>query len=248
MRLIPADFERRIALPGVSEPVQRPVDIDRSVTGFAQLRSFRVYCFDAGTAIDGHAEEDEVFLILLSGTIRLKLGATEGETSTALPVALRAPKRSAREGVSCAVYLPPGGAYFLEATSDAVVAYARATPSFSGAMPKVFTAPPIQGHAAIESVFADQNYAERLQVRLYSLRTEAEDVAFSPGEDAGGDFEALLQVYSAQERALLHVGSAGQGDFSKLASFDSVAFRSAERPRVHLVSGVDAFLLLVLAK
>ena len=55
------------------QPVQRPVDIDRSQTGFANLRSLRIYRFDKDSVIDGHAEEDEVLIVMMAGSVELTM-------------------------------------------------------------------------------------------------------------------------------------------------------------------------------
>ncbi len=57
-------------MPGLA---RRPVDIDQSQTGFANLRSLRIYRFDAGSVIDGHAEEDEVFVVVMAGSVELTM-------------------------------------------------------------------------------------------------------------------------------------------------------------------------------
>jgi len=87
MKLIKPDQDRRIEIPGVPHPVRRPVDIDQSKTGFKNLRTLRIYRFDPGSVIDGHAEEDEVFIIILAGSAELAISAEGKEYS---PITLSA--------------------------------------------------------------------------------------------------------------------------------------------------------------
>jgi len=115
MLLIEPDFTRRIDLPGAG-PCPRPVDIDQSVTGFADLVSFRVYAFAAGVTIHGEAEGDELFIVLMRGTI--DLAVREGGEQVGV-------FSLDTGGESRAIYMPPGSEYYLTAQGDADVAYAR---------------------------------------------------------------------------------------------------------------------------
>ena len=81
LRLFEPDHERRVLVPGVPGPARRPVDIDQSVTGFDTLRSLRVYRFDSGAVIDGHAEEDEVFVVVVAGRAELSVNGTHQLTT-----------------------------------------------------------------------------------------------------------------------------------------------------------------------
>ena len=116
MRIVEPDFARMIDLPGVS-PCPRPVDIDQSVTGFSNLRSLRVYTFACDKIIDGEAEEDELFIVLLSGTVDVLVAGASTASFTL----------QTGSGTG-AVYLPPHDSYRLRVRSDADVAYARAQP------------------------------------------------------------------------------------------------------------------------
>ena len=116
MLVIEPDFTRRIELPGVGA-CPRPVDIDQGLTGFSDLVSLRIYTFAGGMVIDGEAEKDELFIVLMRGTIDVEVAG--GSTHNFLLRTQSGPR---------AVYLPPHDRYRLHARSDADVAYARARP------------------------------------------------------------------------------------------------------------------------
>lgn len=168
MRLIHPDYTRRIAIDGVPAPVRRPVDIDQSATSFAELRTLRIYQFDPASVIDGHAEEDEVFIVALAGTVELTMNAGGVDIGPAL---LSAPPAAAGP---CAAYLPPGGAYRLVAKTEAHIAYARATPTASRP-PKIFDCSEGSG----ESLLEEMSYAEKLQLRLLQLSPSQQPIVLS---------------------------------------------------------------------
>lgn len=116
--IIHPDLQRRIDLPGVG-PCARPVDIDRALTGFAKLVSLRVYAFDKGVVIDGEAEGDEVFIVLMRGRADVAVSSGGREAGS---FSLQ------QAGGTRVVYMPPHAAYRLTAVSDCDVAYARAVP------------------------------------------------------------------------------------------------------------------------
>lgn len=148
MQVIPPDFDRMIDLPGVG-PCPRPVDIDQSVTGFADLVSLRIYDFAGGMVIDGDAEGDEVLIVLLAGAATLDVtGAAEASF------------RLDADG-DWAVHLPPDHHYRLSPLADATVAYARARP-LAAMPPKSFA--PVDG-----ILVAD---ATALRLRLSPLDAE----------------------------------------------------------------------------
>ncbi|MEP6645406.1 MAG: hypothetical protein ABJA69_12965, partial [Acidobacteriaceae bacterium] len=90
MKLLKADHNRRLEIPGVPNLVRRPVDIDKSQTGFANLRSLRIYRFDADSVINGHAEEDEVFIVGMAGSVELAMSEHDS-IEGARPVTLSTP-------------------------------------------------------------------------------------------------------------------------------------------------------------
>lgn len=125
MLIVRPDFDRRIDLPGAG-PCPRPVDLDRSRTGFSDLVSLRVYSFAAGLAIDGEAEDDEVFIVLMRG--RAEVAITQG--GQAVEVFALAPGEAPR-----VVYMPALASYQLTATSGCDIAYARVRPAADASAP-----------------------------------------------------------------------------------------------------------------
>lgn len=116
MRIIQPDFTRLVELPGVGA-CPRPVDIDQSLTGFSDLVSLRVYQFARDMIVHGEAEEDELFIVLLRGTVDIDVAGGSSASFTL----------QTDRGIG-AVYLPPHDRYCLNARADADVAYARARP------------------------------------------------------------------------------------------------------------------------
>ena len=57
MKLLKPDRETLHEVPGVPGLVRKPVNIDGAALGFTKLRSLRLYQFEAGSVIQGHAEE-----------------------------------------------------------------------------------------------------------------------------------------------------------------------------------------------
>ncbi len=83
MKLIKADPNRRVEIAGLPVAPRRPVDIDKSHTGFARLRSLRIYRFDVDSVIDGEAEEDEVLIVVMAGSIELTMSGGHSADSSA---------------------------------------------------------------------------------------------------------------------------------------------------------------------
>ncbi len=161
MRVIAPDFDRKIDLPGVG-PCPRPVDIDQTVTGFSDLVSLRIYTFAKGSVIDGEAEGDEVYMVLLSGTATVKVSGADNAHFLLSETGTRA------------IYLPPHHAYQLSLTEEASVAYARAVP--------VHPNKPAGFDAAIGSqILADPGHADRLHMSLQAISRD-ENLEFESGE------------------------------------------------------------------
>jgi 5-deoxy-D-glucuronate isomerase len=114
MQIIDADESRLIVLPGVGK-CPRPVDIDQSVTGFTTLKSLRIYRFQPGATIEGESEEDEVFVLPVSGGFHIEV---TGKTAVAADLTAEGPVR--------ALYMTPHHAYRLTPGEETLVAYARA--------------------------------------------------------------------------------------------------------------------------
>ena len=184
MLIIAPDFARQIELPGVG-PCPRPVDIDRSVTGFTDLVSLRVYTFARDMIIHGEAEEDELFIVPLSGTIDVDV--TGGSTSS---FALHSGGRTA------AAYLPPHDHYRLHVRSDANVAYARARPRNG----KAKTA---RAFDRLDGALAVVGYADSLDI---AQATMAGDCRGAPSQLVDYDGERLIHVRSNDGYAIKLAG------------------------------------------
>ena len=113
MQIIAADETRMIDLPGVG-PCPRPVDIDQSVTGFATLKSLRIYRFAPAVTIEGESEKDEVYVVPVGGAVRMQIGGAHPLEATLSETGHRA------------LYMTPHHAYRLTPESQVQVAYARA--------------------------------------------------------------------------------------------------------------------------
>lgn len=118
MLIVAPDFARRIDLPGAG-PCPRPVEIDRNTAALDRLVSLRVYSFAQGTEIDGEAEDDAVFIVLMRGAAEF---AITQDDALAGRFALDA------AGGDRAVFMPPHASYQLTATANCDIAYARCVP------------------------------------------------------------------------------------------------------------------------
>ena len=149
MQIINADPTRMIDLPGVG-PCPRPVDIDQAVTGFARLKSLRIYRFRAGATIAGDSEGDEVYIVPFGGAVELQITGV-----TPLKATL-----SAGSG-NRALYLAPGHSYRLTPESETLVAYARAA-AVGRVLSHVVTSPNDTLAEALSFVIADLSGGETL--------------------------------------------------------------------------------------
>ena len=179
------DHDRRIDLPGAG-PCPRPVDIDRSLTGFSDLVSLRVYSFAQGFSIAGEAEGDEVFIVLMRGKADIVIGSDGDRTDT---FSLR------RDDGQRVVYMPPHATYRLTAmTGGCDIAYARAVPG-APIFPAVRGFAPtaarldIVGHAqgmdlALSLVRVGEHigFDERRAERFVHVRSDTDGVATIAGE------------------------------------------------------------------
>jgi 5-keto 4-deoxyuronate isomerase family protein len=224
MKVLKPDHERLIKLDGVANPVPRPVDIDQAQTGFRNLRTLRIYQFEPDTVIDGHAEEDEVFIIVLSGEVELSMTGDGVETG--------AVRMSAAIGVEddpCAAYLPPHGAYRLLPKSKADVAYVRATPKTSRA-PKFFSSPRSGAEVGGVRVLLDESgYAEKLAIRLVNVAATSGEFSWAAVAGAAQNGEALLHLRAREKECSLRVSGA-DSEALLLRPWDTLAFRSVEQP------------------
>ena len=211
MLIVRPDFDRKIDLPGAG-PCPRPVDIDGANTCFSDLVSLRVYSFAEGVMIDGEAEEDEVFIVLLRGRADLIVSGDERRSGSF---------QLQRGGGSRVVYLPPHVSYRLSAITDCDIAYARGKPN-GQKMPPVLGFTPgadrldIIGHAvgmelALATVAAGHpamfSNDAPLPERFIHVRSDGAVTATIAGETMGNwDTVAL----NAGESALItvHTGTA----------------------------------------
>lgn len=206
MLIVRPDFERHIDLPGAG-PCRRPVDVDRSRTGFSDLVSLRVYSFAAGVRIDGEAEGDEVFIVLMRGAADIAISQNGGRVGA---FSLR------REGGSRVAYMSPHASYRLTAVADCDIAYARAEPLVAE-LPEVRGFAPVgnrldvTGHAtgmklALSTVRAGEEFGlakdARAPERFVHIRADDEMTATIAGERLGDWDSAVL---GDGERALLEV-------------------------------------------
>ena len=242
MELIKADHHRLLQLAGVPDPVHRPVDIDPLQTGFASLRSLRIYCFNAGSVIDGHAEDDEVLIVVLAGSVQLTMSERDLEESSPR-FTLSAVGNS--QGHPCAAYLPPNGAYRLIPQVNVEVAYARATPS-SGRAPTIFSAEVRSEDAGDFVLFEEANYPQRLRLRVVQLKAADDGLTVTPVMPSESSFEALVHVRTAPAHEAVTIKAAGIEPIA-LESWDTVCLMPGERPTLRVARASSALLLVVLA-
>ena len=241
MKLLKADHQRRVEIPGVPVPVRRPVDIDNTQTAFVNLRSLRIYCFDEGSVINGHAEEDEVLIVVLMGSVELTMSESEIQDSSR-PFLLSA----ATDSDSCAAYLPPRAAYRLTPRGNAEVAYARATPP-SGRAPTVFKSQPSREQCGITVLLQENSYPQRLRMRLAQITASQQEIACTPIEHPEESCEALIHIRTTPAERGVTITDA-DGRATALESWDTVAIAPGDRPTVRVALGSSALILVVLAE
>jgi hypothetical protein len=239
-RLLKADHARRIELEGVG-PAPRPVDIDQEQTGFSALRTLRVYRFDPPAVIRGHAEEDEVFIVVLGGVIDLKIRSAHWSRSDE---SFNLKAADGTDSVVCAAYLPPHAEYALTPRTTADVAYVRALP-VGGRSPAVFAAKTHRDGAGRQLLLDESSHAERLRLKLWRLDTRAAAAALVPANRPVADGDALIHVRSTPDHVLT-VEAPGLAGVA-LDSWDTVAVAAGERPEIRLAPGSSALGLVVTA-
>lgn len=242
MQRIKADHHRVLTLAGVPDPVHRPVDIDQSQTAFASLRSLRIYRFNAGSVIDGHAEEDEVLIVVLAGSVQLTMSERDLEEGSSR---FTLSEVGDPQGHPCVAYLPPNGAYQLIPRSDAEVAYARATPS-TGRSPAVFFAKVRSDDAGDDVLFEETTYPQRLRLQVVQLNATQDSFAITPVERSESGCEAFVHVKTASAHGAVTIWETGKEPVA-LESWDTVSVMPGERPTLRVASAASALLLIVLA-
>ncbi len=251
MKLIKADHDRRLEIPGVPNLVRRPVDIDQSQTGFANLRSLRIYRFDADSVIDGHAEEDEVLIVVMAGSIELTMSennSPDSQQNSPRPFTLSAANDS--HSNPCAAYLPPHAAYRLIPRGDAEVAYARATPAV-GRPPNVFNSQIRSDqvrldHAGVAVLFEESTYPQRLRLRLVQIKATQHEIAVTPIAELEDMCEALVHLRTAPTERVATIMST-DARTTPLESWDTVSVTPGDHPTLRVAMGSSALVLVVLA-
>ena len=236
MKLIKADHGRRIPIHGVPQPVSRPVDIDQAITGFRDLRSLRIYRFDEGAVIDGDAEQDEVFVVVLAGSVAFTVSGTQPdhfELSAAGAVPARA----------CVAYLPPRHTYHLRSHTGSEVAYARATPDLARE-PRAFAPRHVAASPGVTVVIEERAHAERLRLQLLHVDTHPGRREIALFDDDVETDQLILHVRTHPEEGVATAFASG-GASVPLRSWDSCALTRAERPHLHLATGATAVVLIV---
>ncbi len=251
MKLIKADHDRRLEIAGVPNLVRRPVDIDQAQTGFANLRSLRIYRFDADSVIHGHAEEDEVLIVVMAGSIELTMNqnnSADSQEQSSRPFTLSVANDS--HSNPCAAYLPPHAVYRLIPRGDAEVAYARATPA-GGRPPQVFNSkiPSNQvrvDDAGVAVLFEEATYPQRLRLRLVQIKATQHEISVPPIAELENTCEGLVHLRTAPtEQAATMLSTDARA--TPLESWDTVSVTPGDHPTLRVAMGSSAFVLVVLA-
>lgn len=201
MQIIDADPHRMIDLPGVG-PCPRPVDIDQKLTGFARLKSLRIYRFAPNVTIEGESEEDEVYVVPLDGSVAMQIGGDH-------PADARLSSKGDR-----ALYMTPHHAYRLTPSVVTQVAYARA--AAEGRVPTHVVAGPsgvgaehlrmaLVDFAAGEALATDPGRERLVHVVKGALTVGGRKVA-APQTVALGDGEAV-EISAAADGCVLIVSA-----------------------------------------
>ena len=243
MKVIAADHERRYGIPGVPGPARRPVDVDSSMTGFTALRSLRLYRFEAGGVVDGHAEEDEVFVIVTAGSVRMGVGWEDSAVDAEGTYTLSAPSGESEDPF--VVYLPPRAVYQLTPLTQADVVYARSTPK-RGGKPAVFNSHTTIDEAGVTTILKQVSHAERLCIRLQRIDASESDIRQSLVDAADEACEALVHVQGSPAESLGSI-SGVDGETMQLQSWDTLAISPGERPVLQVAKGTRLTALTVVA-
>jgi hypothetical protein len=235
VKLLKADCSRRVVLEGAGA-VPRPVDIDQGQTGFETLRTLRIYQFEPPAVIEGHAEEDEVFMVLLAGTADLVIRSdcwSNSQEHFNLSAA------SGSDAAGCAAYLPPGAEYILTPRSGADVAYVRATPR-QRLPPAILLSNFRENEKGVRLLLEDISHAERLRLRLVQIDAGTRAVCFGPKPGVDTMRESLIHV-----RTRPATGGAGS---MWLESWDTCAVSADENAGLRIAAGSSVVCLWVSAQ
>lgn len=240
-KLLKADCSRRVVLEGVGA-VPRPVDIDQGQTGFQALRTLRIYQFEPPAVIEGHAEEDEVFMVILAGAADLVI-RSDCWSNSHEHFTLSAATDS--DSVACAAYLPPGAEYRLTPQSGADVAYVRATPKHRRP-PAILCSDSREDENGSRLLLEDITHAERLRLRILQIDAGPHAVRCTlPGVEKMHESLIHLRTRPATRSARIETGSTGS---LSLESWDTCAFSSREIADLCIAAGSSVVGLWVAAE
>lgn len=239
-QLFKADHGRRIELEGVG-PTARPVDIDQAQTGFAALKTLRIYHFEPPAVIKGHAEEDEVFIVVLEGEIELQMRSQRWSFSESRFTLEAAGKC---KSVACAAYLPPHAEYVLTPRSGADVAYARALPTEAKG-PAIFTTVTHPNGVGSQLLLDAEAYAQKLRLQLWYAEASERASDLAPVSGSTAMSETLVHVRSTRTRAISVEANGLSG--TMLDSWDTVGLSVGEQASLRLAARASAMSLIVSA-
>ncbi len=241
MSVLKADHDRAVELAGAGM-VPRPVDIDQTQTGFKTLRTLRIYRFSPPQVIDGHAEEDEVYIVVLSGSVKLVVRSKLWDTNTT-SFALTA--ASDHRPATCAAYLPPHAEYVLTPMAASDIAYARARPSTSR-RPAVLTSTPQLEESGVWVLLDDSQHAERLRIRMLHVSAGSRAAVLTPIREADPTGEALIHLRCTPVRGAAELETPG-ASAEMLESWDTIAVAPGERPTLRIAAEASATGFVVAA-
>ena len=243
MQVLHADHQTRYEVPGVPGLVRKPVNLDGAEVGFSKLRSLRLYQFDRGSVIDGHAEQDEVFVIVTAGSVEIQIGYSDEVVDGFGTFTLSAPGSFASG--SFVAYLPPHSVYRMTPHTAADVVYARATPS-QGRKPAVFRANTTASADGTCTFFEDGTHAERLRLKVLRVAPTQGNTVLRPVGPADNSCEAFVHL---QGTPAAKVGSLSDGGAATLSleSWDTIALGPGENPALQVEQGSAVIIVAVLA-
>lgn len=241
MKVIVADHDRRYDLPGLPGSARRPVDVDASNTSFTSLRSFRVYRFQAGSVVDGHAEQDEVFVVVTAGSVEIKIGAEGCAEDAWTAHTLVAP--TGNSTLPFVAYLPPQSMYVMTPQTTADVAYARATP-IQRREAAVFSANATAESAGVTTLLRQHTHAERLRLTVTKLRADNDGMAIDLSDPADTTVDVLVHLQGSLSERVGTVRNQ-HGASLDVHSWQTLAFEPAERATLQTAPGVECLMLTV---
>lgn len=242
MHVLKADHDGSVELAGVAGRVPRPVDIDQTATHFKALRTLRIYCFASPAVIEGHAEVDEVFLVVLAGAVDLVMRSKNWPDSGA---SFRLMAANDHAAMACAAYLPPHTEYRLTPLESAEVAYARATPA-AARSPRILASAPRTEDGGAVVLWDEPTHAERLRCRLVQIEARHATAAVTPIRGDEAQSEALIHVRTTPARGAATMETDGQPTTPR-ESWDTIALAPGSYPTVRLSAGSSMVGLIVTA-